>query len=1493
MRRPSDVLVSLALLLGVIVATPGMTAQLWIDRLNYDSSMPPNGYRYPSYMGNDLLVEMWTDSTPVIQLELRVNGAATFHSCDTWNMWCYAILPYSCGKVTIKARALIGLQWVESHPVEVFLYDDPECLPRRQDCELEAGGQLAGGPVDVTTGGLFYQTTDAALSGPFGLRFERRYESRSGHEGDLGYGWRHSYSAQLELGSGQVVFTDEKGRRVYFNGVSPGNTSHDWTSGADLHHSPTGTYTLTAWSGQRYEFDAAGRLTQLLDRAGNTQTVVRDALHRIEHVEDSLGRRLDFAYDAENRITAVASQPEGVTLAFGYTPSGACPAGNLCSATLPDATTWQYEYTDPDDPHNLTRVVDPLGHTAEENEYDSQDRVTAQQAEGGVNRLAFQYGTTTTTVTDALSRTTTYTFDPDLYVVTDVAGPACECGPAAERHFEYDVFLRRLSERTGSDPNALTTWEYGRDVTIPRPGDPYGPFTEVVAVYPSPTSRTEALNASESRTTTWQYYPTTDPRRDLVDVEYRPSVDAPGESLTVDLVYSTAGLLTARHETGFVSGVAETHTTSYSYDARGRLTSVDGPRTDVADVRTTTYYPDDDPDLARRGQPHTRVSPGGLVTTYASHAPLFDTYDVYGNAKSVTDPNGVVTAREFDTRGRLVTETLKAVPDEPTDIITHRSYDAAGRLELVRRGRGNGIRYAWDAAGRLTDTVLVDTGDRQLERRHQVFNDMSETAMVELQRCVSPAFPCTQWTTHYRATYRYDALGRLEFIDHPDGFSVHHEYDTAGNLWRVTDERHVQPNVVYGYDLASRLTEVNQTLSGVPGGVAVTAYHYDVLDNLTAVVDAEGNLTTYTPDDFGRTRVLSSPATGMTTFGYDPAGNLTGATRPSGRALARSYDALNRPLEETASLGAATETTSWAYDSGAYGKGHMTREYRSDGSGEVYRYLDYDRRGNLREEKAVYDGTSYSIWRTYDANGNRTSLALESDVASVELKYGYDQSDRLSGVSLLNPYVQLVRGATHLPFGPVDAYSAGDEPPFLRVTRAHDLRYRLSSVTVREGFDLASRSYQHADGLNITSWTEPVRSCSFGYDDLSRLTTASCGATGWGYSYDAIGNRESRTVAGPSSESWTYQYPVNAAGGNAPTLEELTDTIAAISYVAHHDRDGSLTRVEASGGPEELSFSYSPDMLVETHHEGTTTTAFRHDARGYLATMSRDDGETVERRHFLYDLDGAPLAALNPDLPDATDSFFVFAEGMPVGVVQPNASPSVWRVVSDHVGAPALYYASEQRYTRVWYAPFGSIAEIEQVGGPSPPLQLRFPGQLDLSIPDSEWPVFYNIHRWYMPEWGRYTQSDPLPVDSMVHLFAYASGNPFRFVDPQGLQPMPPSGCPHPPVPDHCLCDEWQLGHQFKDDYRSWKRWEKVRERVQEDHVRCWCTWRLAGQFEAYRWTYVWVAETVCFPCFKGDPVYVFRSDPLEKHYSPIWGGEEKTTLGFGTSGGCNCSPPT
>ncbi len=136
----------------------------------------------------------------------------------------------------------------------------------------------------------------------------------------------------------------------------------------------------------------------------------------------------------------------------------------------------------------------------------------------------------------------------------------------------------------------------------------------------------------------------------------------------------------------------------------------------------------------------------------------------------------------------------------------------------------------------------------------------------------------------------------------------------------------------------------------------------------------------------------------------------------------------------------------------------------------------------------------------------------------------------------------------------------------------------------------------------------------------------------------------------------------------------------------------------------------------------------------------------------------------------------------------PNVSGAVTHVVSNHIGFPLAVVNSVASV--IWEAdasPFGEVVNLV-TGSDSTDPDIRYPGQwrqdpAGYGLHDK---LYFNVHRWYSPVWGRYTQPDPLQslllsdgaslapkADPRFSLFknaySYANADPLRFFDPVGL----------------------------------------------------------------------------------------------------------------------------
>jgi RHS repeat-associated protein len=106
----------------------------------------------------------------------------------------------------------------------------------------------------------------------------------------------------------------------------------------------------------------------------------------------------------------------------------------------------------------------------------------------------------------------------------------------------------------------------------------------------------------------------------------------------------------------------------------------------------------------------------------------------------------------------------------------------------------------------------------------------------------------------------------------------------------------------------------------------------------------------------------------------------------------------------------------------------------------------------------------------------------------------------------------------------------------------------------------------------------------------------------------------------------------------------------------------------------------------------------------------------------------------------------------------------------DRFGTPQLATDSSQAVAwSVNYQPFGQTGNVQD--SLVQPQNLRLPGQQA----DAESGIYHNGFRDYVPNLGRYIESDPIGIAGGMNTYAYAGANPFANTDPQGLdsQGMP------------------------------------------------------------------------------------------------------------------------
>jgi RHS repeat-associated protein len=1033
---------------------------------------------------------------------------------------------------------------------------------RRDSCSLNGRSSGVGKPINVGSGNV-----SAAIplfevgQEPLSLRLSLTYHSErsmypSFVTSPISSGWTHSFNETLRALDSRAAYLYHMTAEGYETIYEP-RQAGGWKA-----MSPSDLRTTVTLSGSEYRlFDENGTITRFdtstgrwlstTDRWGNAISGTYNS-GILTTITDSMGRQVTLTYSG-SQLAQIQVDGKSWILQYG--------GGNLSSIFdplhAPGGAAWRsftYQTDSQGATRLLTTVYDDAGKILEGHTYDTADRGTSSFAQGNRDLVTVAYDSPSAgqrhvvhTIDGVLVETTdfTVTYQSGRWLPTLVNGTCASCGGGTESEtIVYDA-NNRVTSRTDAAGH-VTGFVYDASGNV--------------------RFRTEAQGTAVEWTTTYAYeYPSWPA---FVTRTQESSIAKPGSPRATTRAWSGGETVLTEQRSGYIASsdsFATTYTRTTTFGSRHRAIQRTGPSTN--EKTTWAYYADADADVRRRGRLQTETT---YTTSSATLATNFSTYDIYGTAKSVVDPNAVETRRTTDDRGRILTETsVKPAADsnEPADYVTTWQYDGRDRLVSMTQPRGFPIKYLYeDGTNRIVDIIRTGAGANERERIHRTLNAIGATTEELTQTCSTPANPCTTWSTQRRENFVYDAHNRLAEIDYPvpAGAKTIYVYDVDGLLASIQDERHVSPNTINEYDARHRLKKVRQALAGAPGGEIATIYDYFGDGSLKSVTDPNGNITTYAYDDFGGMRKQTSPVTGVTTYAYDASGNLASSTDANVATTARTYDAANRVTAATSTRSnAATETVTWTYDDATafkYGKGRLAQV--QDPSGTTA--YAYERRGLPRSVQTTINSTSYSTAFAYDANGNRTRITYPSGVI---VNFGYDFADRPGSAS--HPAgngvgaTTFVSSASYQPFGPVSSISNGNGTT---ITRTYNLRYQpTNNKLMQGGTRLAEYSYGLDAAGNIASITDAANAAynrTFGYDDLSRLTTANGGASLWGggtYAYDRMGNPTSLTLGSARSATLTYQ-------GTTPKLASVAEggTTRFVRYDAAGNEHVSSTPVRLS-----------------------------------------------------------------------------------------------------------------------------------------------------------------------------------------------------------------------------------------------------------------------------------------------------------------------------------------
>ena len=210
----------------------------------------------------------------------------------------------------------------------------------------------------------------------------------------------------------------------------------------------------------------------------------------------------------------------------------------------------------------------------------------------------------------------------------------------------------------------------------------------------------------------------------------------------------------------------------------------------------------------------------------------------------------------------------RAVQVKKDGVVTSASKGNSAKDENVMIVSG---RNVYDAFGRVAKSFYPTTeGTGSKSTFNKSFDNVSPTVTV------------------------YDVLDRATSVTLPDNSTTTTAYTVDNGshalVTTVTDALH---NVQATHTNGSGKTVKSIQHSG-PDGEITTTFEYDGIQRLVRVTDTEGNVTTSVYDMGDRRTEVSHPASGITSFTYDPLGNVltkqTANMAEEGKMITYTYD---------------------------------------------------------------------------------------------------------------------------------------------------------------------------------------------------------------------------------------------------------------------------------------------------------------------------------------------------------------------------------------------------------------------------------------------------------------------------------------------------------------------------------------------------------------------------------------------------------------------------
>ncbi len=789
--------------------------------------------------------------------------------------------------------------------------------------------------------------------------------------------------------------------------------------------------------------------------------------------------------------------------------------------------------------------------------------------------------------------------------------------------------------------------------------------------------------------------------------------------------------------------------TTYAYDEFGNRTKIDDPAGGVTVVGFDDAY---HTFVVQRTVP---ANESGTALTVA-----YQVEPAFGKEIARTDPNGVTFGSTYDGLGRPLTQTGPH-PGGGTAVLTERIYGSGtmGYFEETRR------LVSWDGLVQW-ERRYYDGLHREV-RREWLADDGSSTAVAAWEydtrdNVLSLALPTYSGTPPAVVTRTYDEYERMTSQTEPlDGGGT-----TTLACAYPTVLREVQTQAA-GTPLARTTVRDYATFAGnrrelvqlVDAAGATTTFVYDAAGRLTGATDPGGVTNTVAYDSLNR-QVALSVADGtrvysQRTLDYRDTDRSVHVADAAGNRIAFAFDARGRVTHKDVSTGGGPfESTTFAYDdpAAAFGLDRLCSVLLPSGDGEAY---GYDAYGNLASHVRRIGAESYAVRRTFTPQRFVSATEYPDGARSLTV---YTPASRIARLAFAqHPDAPL---QTHVEYGAFDASGNPTEATYANgITEARPYN-ALGQITALAFSGPAGPLWQRTytwDALRrltaIDAPQAPAQSQTFSYDAVGRLVGSSGPYDTQAYEYSPAGN-----LTGKSGVAFTYQGHQVVAG---------TAADGTTIFEAQYDPNGAMTAATRNGTTAQYAYdgegrlSSAPGLSATYDHDGIRTRKIASDGTDtrYVAPdfeVTRFAAGAVQHTYYLEGPGGA--AAQITRLVEGTDP----------GPVTGVPARGTMYLLKDQIGSTSL--VADERGTvtaNALYLPYG-----EPLSGTRAGYRLTFTGR---ELDDTS-QLYYFDSRYYDAGIARFIGADDRPAGDVgdpdtLNRYAYSLNAPIAMIDPDGHFP--------------------------------------------------------------------------------------------------------------------------